>query len=64
MPEIVFVTNPDGATHDVNDDQPVVEWARNGLNGWRLATRTEIVACCKRNRIDPAEYLERIKEDN
>lgn len=63
MPDIVFVTNPDGATHDVNDDQPVVEWARNGLNGWRLATRTEIVACCRRARIDPAPHLAALKED-
>ena len=62
MPEIVFVRNPSGAVHDVLDTHPAAALAKNQRDGWELATKEEIIACCKRARVDPGPHLAALKE--
>jgi hypothetical protein len=63
MPEIVFVRNPSGAVHDVLDTHPAAALAKNQRDGWKLATKTEVIAACKRARVDPAPHLKHLEEN-
>jgi len=53
----VFVKNPTGGIHDVDETdprtQPAVEQARKNQNGWSLASDEEIAAYCEANNLIP-----------
>ncbi len=53
----VFIKNPLGAIHDMDSrearEQPVLEQAQKGNNGWRMASDEEIAAYCERHNIVP-----------
>jgi len=65
-PGTVFVKNPGGHIHDMNEDDPrtqsVVELAKKSHNSWSLASADEIAAYCELHNLIPPKGKAKAKE--